>query len=149
MQIENTLRGKYTLDVHTPGKVIVTPNDPEFEPIEINVPGNYILSKPYLVRFCKQDDKYIMMTDVNGACSEVYVDISKVSPEDPIKDVYMNTDYLYFSFVTGEDDNEPKPVYVQLSDLVDVSELDKHEISPELENCTIVQFDENEEEKGN
>lgn len=147
MTIENTLRGKYTLDVHTPGKVIVTPTDPEFEPIEINVPKNYTLSKPYLVRFHKQDDKYIMMTDVNGACSEVYVDITKVSQEDPIKDVYMDTDYLYFSFLTSDDDNEPKPVYVQLSDLVNISELDKHEISSKLENFTIVQFDENEEQK--
>ena len=144
MTIENTLRGKYTLDLSTPGKVVVTPSDPEFEPIEINVPESYILSRPYIIRFHKKDDKYIMMTDVNGACSEVYVDISKVPADDLIKDVYMDTDYLYFSFMSSDDDN-PKPVYVQLSDLVDVSELEQ-QTTYSAQPQTIVQFDENEEE---
>lgn len=152
METDNKLKGKYTIDVHTPGKFIVTPLDENGEPIEINVPENYSVSQPYVVRFEKKGDKYVMMTDVNGACSEVYVDISKISPEDPIKDVRLDTDYLYFSFAVGStaeeiEKAEPQPVYVQISDLVDTTVLNKaseeSNISPELESQTIVHFDEN------
>ena len=152
METNNKLQGKYTLDLSTPGKFIVTPLDENNEPIEINVPDNYNVSQPYIVRFEKKDDKYIMMTNVNGVCSEVYVDISKISPDDPIKDVRLDTDYLYFSFVVGStaeevEKAEPQPVYVQISDLIDVNSLNKETdaggISPELESQTIVHFEQN------
>ena len=155
METVNKLQGKYTMDLTTPGKFIVTPLGKDDEPIEINVPENYSVSQPYIVRFEKKDDKYIMMTDVNGVCSEVYVDVSKISPDDPIKDVRLDTDYLYFSFVVGDtaeevEKAEPQPVYVQISDLVDVNLLKKEttengdsEISSELEAQTIVRFDQN------
>lgn len=146
MQVENKLKGKYTLDVQTEGKFIVTPTDMDAEPIEINVPKNYTVSQPYIIRFEKKDDKYIMMTDVNGACSEVYVDISKISENDPIKDVRLNTDYLYFSFVIGDtaekvEKAEPQPVYVQISDLIDTTQIQHpQENSP----SHILSFDEEE-----
>ncbi len=117
----NPITGKYTIDMSKENVVLV--KRPELEDIEINVPENYSLTQPYIVRFSKLNNengslsgKYVMYTDINGISSETYVDPKDLKSDDSIKDVLLDTDYLFFVFAIGED-GEEQPVYIQLSNI--------------------------------
>lgn len=121
MAFENPLTGKYTIDLSTEGKIQV--RRPGLDDVEINVPENYSLTQPYIVRFSRMDGdegslsgKYVMYNDINGMSSEVIVDPKDIRKGDRIKDIQLDTDYLFFVFAEGED-GEEMPVYIQLSNL--------------------------------
>jgi hypothetical protein len=88
--------------------------------LEINVPTDYSLTQPYIVNFSRMSDengslsrKYVMYTDINGVSSEVFVDPKDLKENDKIKNIILDTDYLFFVFAEGKD-GEEKPVYIQL-----------------------------------
>ena len=131
-KLENPLSGKYTIDLSNEGKIVVKRQN--LDDVEINVPANYSITQPYIIRFSKTTkeegsagDKYIMYTDLNGALSEVVVSPEDLSKDDKIRNISMDVDYLFFVFMIAENEEEAKsadqnPVYVQLSDLPAESE---------------------------
>lgn len=126
MEFKNPLTGKYTIDLSVEGKITV--KRPGLDDVEITVPDNYSLTQPYIVCFSKMTEengslngKYVMYNDINGMSSEIIVDPKDLKKNDRIKDILLDTDYLFFVFAEGEDGAE-KPVYIQLSNLDNDSE---------------------------
>ena len=128
-ELVNPIKGKYEIDLSTEGKIIVTnvrnanrseKDDTDDNRLEINVPTEYSLTQPYIVNFSKMSDengslsgKYVMYTDINGVSSEVFVDPKDLKENDKIKNIILDTDYLFFVFAEGKE-GEEKPVYIQL-----------------------------------
>ena len=128
-ELVNPIKGKYEIDLSTEGKIIVTnvwnanrseKDDTDDNRLEINVPTEYSLTQPYIVNFSRMSDengslsgKYVMYTDINGVSSEVFVDPKDLKENDKIKNIILDTDYLFFVFAEGKD-GEEKPVYIQL-----------------------------------
>ena len=128
-ELVNPIKGKYEIDLSTEGKIIVTnvrnanrseKDDTDDNRLEINVPTEYSLTQPYIVNFSRMSDengslsgKYVMYTDINGVSSEVFVDPKDLKENDNIKDIILDTDYLFFVFAEGKE-GEEKPVYIQL-----------------------------------
>ena len=128
-ELVNPIKGKYEIDLSTEGKIIVTnvrnanrseKDDTDDNRLEINVPTEYSLTQPYIVNFSRMSDdngslsgKYVMYTDINGVSSEVFVDPKDLKENDNIKDIILDTDYLFFVFAEGKECEE-KPVYIQL-----------------------------------
>ena len=95
-------------------------DDTDDNRLEINVPTEYSLTQPYIVNFSRMSDengslsgKYVMYTDINGVSSEVFVDPKDLKENDKIKNIILDTDYLFFVFAEGKE-GEEKPVYIQL-----------------------------------
>lgn len=133
-ELVNPIKGKYEIDLSTEGKIIVTnvwnanrsDDNSDDNRLEINVPTDYSLTQPYIVNFSRMSDengslsgKYVMYTDINGVSSEVFVDPKDLKENDKIKNIILDTDYLFFVFAEGKD-GEEKPVYIQL-DAISVS----------------------------
>ena len=126
-KLENPLSGKYTIDLSDKGKVLVKRNYDNLDDIEFSVPSNYSITQPYVIRFSKTGKeegsaggKYIMYTDLNGALSEVLVGPDELNKDDKIRDIELDTDYLFFVFMVAETEEEAKnavqnPVYIKLS----------------------------------
>lgn len=126
-KLENPLGGKYTIDLSDKGKVLVKRNYDDLDDIEFSVPSNYSITQPYVIRFSKTGKeegsaggKYIMYTDLNGALSEVLVGPDELNKDDKIRDIELDTDYLFFVFMVAETEEEAKnavqnPVYIKLS----------------------------------
>jgi len=128
-ELVNPIKGKYEIDLSTEGKIIVTnlwnvnrseKDNSDDNRLEINVPTDYSLTQPYIVNFSRMSDdngslsgKYVMYTDINGVSSEVFVDPKDLKENDKIKNIILNTDYLFFVFAEGKE-GEEKPVYIQL-----------------------------------
>jgi hypothetical protein len=127
-ELVNPIKGKYEIDLSTEGKIIVTnvwnanrsDDNSDDNRLEINVPTDYSLTQPYIVNFSRMADdkgslsgKYVMYTDINGVSSEVFVDPKDLKENDKIKNIILDTDYLFFVFAEGKD-GEEKPVYIQL-----------------------------------
>ena len=128
-ELINPIKGKYEIDLSTEGKIIVTnvwnanrseKDDTDYNRLEINVPTEYSLTQPYIVNFSRMSDengslsgKYVMYTDINGVSSEVFVDPKDLKENDKIKNIILDTDYLFFVFAEGKE-GEEKPVYIQL-----------------------------------
>ena len=127
-ELVNPIKGKYEIDLSTEGKIIVTniwnenrsDDNSDDNRLEINVPTDYSLTQPYIVNFSRMSDengslsgKYVMYTDINGVSSEVFVDPKDLKENDKIKNIILDTDYLFFVFAIGKD-GEEKPVYIQL-----------------------------------
>jgi len=127
-ELVNPIKGKYEIDLNTEGKIIVTnvwnanrsDENSDDNRLEINVPTDYSLTQPYIVNFSRMSDengslsgKYVMYTDINGVSSEVFVDPKDLKENDKIKNIILDTDYLFFVFAEGKD-GEEKPVYIQL-----------------------------------
>ena len=128
-ELVNPIKGKYEIDLSTEGKIIVTnvrnanrseKDDTDDNRLEINVPTEYSLTQPYIVNFSRMSDengslsgKYVMYTDINGVSSEVFVDPKDLKENDKIKNIILDTDYLFFVFAEGKE-GEEKPVYIQL-----------------------------------
>ena len=127
-ELVNPIKGKYEIDLSTEGKIIVTnvwnanrsDENSDDNRLEINVPTDYSLTQPYIVNFSRMADdkgslsgKYVMYTDINGVSSEVFVDPKDLKENDKIKNIILDTDYLFFVFAEGKD-GEEKPVYIQL-----------------------------------
>ena len=127
-ELVNPIKGKYEIDLSTEGKIIVTNvlsknrsgKDDDDNRLEINVPDTYSLTQPYIVNFSRMSDengslsgKYVMYTDINGVASEVFVDPKDLKENDKIKNIILDTDYLFFVFAEGKD-GEERPVYIQL-----------------------------------
>ena len=128
-ELLNPIKGKYEIDLSSEGKIIVTnvwnensseKGDIDVNRLEINVPTEYSLTQPYIVNFSKMSDengslsgKYVMYTDINGVSSEVFVDPKDLKENDKIKNIILDTDYLFFVFAEGKE-GEEKPVYIQL-----------------------------------
>jgi hypothetical protein len=127
-ELVNPIKGKYEIDLSTEGKIIVTnvwnanrsDENSDDNRLEINVPTDYSLTQPYIVNFSRMSDengslsgKYVMYTDINGVSSEVFVDPKDLKENDKIKNIILNTDYLFFVFAEGKE-GEEKPVYIQL-----------------------------------
>ena len=127
-ELVNPIKGKYEIDLSTEGKIIVTnlwnanrsDDNSDDNRLEINVPTDYSLTQPYIVNFSRMSDengslsgKYVMYTDINGVSSEVFVDPKDLKENDKIKNIILDTDYLFFVFAEGKD-GEEKPVYIQL-----------------------------------
>ena len=128
-ELVNPIKGKYEIDLSTEGKIIVTnvwntnrseKEDTDDNRLEINVPTEYSLTQPYIVNFSRMSDengslsgKYVMYTDINGVSSEVFVDPKDLKENDKIKNIILDTDYLFFVFAEGKE-GEEKPVYIQL-----------------------------------
>ena len=128
-ELVNPIKGKYEIDLSTEGKIIVTNvrnvnrsenDDTDDNRLEINVPTEYSLTQPYIVNFSRMSDengslsgKYVMYTDINGVSSEVFVDPKDLKENDKIKNIILDTDYLFFVFAEGKE-GEEKPVYIQL-----------------------------------
>ena len=128
-ELVNPIKGKYEIDLSTEGKIIVTnlwnvnrseKDNSDDNRLEINVPTDYSLTQPYIVNFSRMSDengslsgKYVMYTDINGVSSEVFVDPKDLKENDKIKNIILDTDYLFFVFAEGKD-GEEKPVYIQL-----------------------------------
>ena len=128
-ELVNPIKGKYEIDLSTEGKIIVTnvrnanrseKDDTDDNRLEINVPTEYSLTQPYIVNFSRMSDengslsgKYVMYTDINGVSSEVFVDPKDLKENDKIKNIILDTDYLFFVFAEGKE-SEEKPVYIQL-----------------------------------
>ena len=125
-ELVNPIKGKYEIDLSTEGKIIVTNvrnanrSEKDDNRLEINVPTEYSLTQPYIVNFSRMSDengslsgKYVMYTDINGVSSEVFVDPKDLKENDNIKDIILDTDYLFFVFAEGKE-GEEKPVYIQL-----------------------------------
>ena len=127
-ELVNPIKGKYEIDLSTEGKIIVTnvwnanrsDENSDDNRLEINVPTDYSLTQPYIVNFSRMTDdkgslsgKYVMYTDINGVSSEVFVDPKDLKENDKIKNIILDTDYLFFVFAEGKD-GEEKPVYIQL-----------------------------------
>ena len=128
-ELVNPIKGKYEIDLSTEGKIIVTnvwnanrseKDDTDYNRLEINVPTEYSLTQPYIVNFSRMSDengslsgKYVMYTDINGVSSEVFVDPKDLKENDKIKNIILDTDYLFFVFAEGKE-GEEKPVYIQL-----------------------------------
>ena len=128
-ELVNPIKGKYEIDLSTEGKIIVTnvrnanrseKDDTDDNRLEINVPTEYCLTQPYIVNFSRMSDengslsgKYVMYTDINGVSSEVFVDPKDLKENDKIKNIILDTDYLFFVFAEGKE-GEEKPVYIQL-----------------------------------
>ena len=128
-ELVNPIKGKYEIDLSTEGKIIVTnvwnanrseKDDTDDNTLEINVPTEYSLTQPYIVNFSKMSDengslsgKYVMYTDINGVSSEVFVDPKDLKENDKIKNIILDTDYLFFVFAEGKE-GEEKPVYIKL-----------------------------------
>lgn len=127
-ELVNPIKGKYEIDLSTEGKIIVTnvwnvnrsDDNSDDNRLEINVPTDYSLTQPYIVNFSRMADnkgslsgKYVMYTDINGVSSEVFVDPKDLKENDKIKNIILDTDYLFFVFAEGKE-GEEKPVYIQL-----------------------------------
>lgn len=127
-ELVNPIKGKYEIDLSTEGKIIVTnvwnanrsDENSDDNRLEINVPTDYSLTQPYIVNFSRMADdkgslsgKYVMYTDINGVSSEVFVDPKDLKENDKIKNIILDTDYLFFVFAEGKE-GEEKPVYIQL-----------------------------------
>ena len=128
-ELVNPIKGKYEIDLSTEGKIIVTnlwnvnrseKDNSDDNRLEINVPTDYSLTQPYIVNFSRMSDengslsgKYVMYTDINGVSSEVFVDPKDLKENDKIKNIILDTDYLFFVFAEGKE-GEEKPVYIQL-----------------------------------
>ena len=128
-ELVNPIKGKYEIDLSTEGKIIVTnvwnanrseKDDTDDNRLEINVPTEYSLTQPYIVNFSRMSDengslsgKYVMYTDINGVSSEVFVEPKDLKENDKIKNIILDTDYLFFVFAEGKE-GEEKPVYIQL-----------------------------------
>ena len=128
-ELVNPIKGKYEIDLSTEGKIIVTnlwnanrseKDNSDDNRLEINVPTDYSLTQPYIVNFSRMSDengslsgKYVMYTDINGVSSEVFVDPKDLKENDKIKNIILDTDYLFFVFTEGKE-GEEKPVYIQL-----------------------------------
>lgn len=128
-ELVNPIKGKYEIDLSSEGKIIVTnvwnensseKGDIDVNRLEINVPTEYSLTQPYIVNFSRMSDengslsgKYVMYTDINGVSSEVFVDPKDLKENDKIKNIILDTDYLFFVFAEGKE-GEEKPVYIQL-----------------------------------
>lgn len=127
-ELVNPIKGKYEIDLSTESKIIVTnvwnanrsDDNSDDNRLEINVPTDYSLTQPYIVNFSRMSDengslsgKYVMYTDINGVSSEVFVDPKDLKENDKIKNIILDTDYLFFVFAEGKD-GEEKPVYIQL-----------------------------------
>jgi hypothetical protein len=127
-ELVNPIKGKYEIDLSTEGKIIVTnvwnanrsDENSDDNRLEINVPTDYSLTQPYIVNFSRMADdkgslsgKYVMYTDINGVSSEVFVDAKDLKENDKIKNIILDTDYLFFVFAEGKE-GEEKPVYIQL-----------------------------------
>ena len=128
-ELVNPIKGKYEIDLSTEGKIIVTnvrnanrseKDDTDDNRLEINVPTEYSLTQPYIVNFSRMSDgngslsgKYVMYADINGVSSEVFVDPKDLKENDKIKNIILDTDYLFFVFAEGKE-GEEKPVYIQL-----------------------------------
>ena len=127
-ELVNPIKGKYEIDLSTEGKIIVTnvwnanrsDDNSDDNRLEINVPTDYSLTQPYIVNFSRMSDengslsgKYVMYTDINGVSSEVFVDPKDLKENDKIKNIILDTDYLFFVFAEGKE-GEEKPVYIQL-----------------------------------
>ena len=128
-ELVNPIKGKYEIDLSTEGKIIVTnllnvnrseKDNLDDNRLEINVPTDYSLTQPYIVNFSRMSDengslsgKYVMYTDINGVSSEVFVDPKDLKENDKIKNIILDTDYLFFVFAEGKE-GEEKPVYIQL-----------------------------------
>ena len=128
-ELVNPIKGKYEIDLSTESKIIVTnvwntnrseKDDTDDNRLEINVPTEYSLTQPYIVNFSRMSDengslsgKYVMYTDINGVSSEVFVDPKDLKENDKIKNIILDTDYLFFVFAEGKE-GEEKPVYIQL-----------------------------------
>ena len=131
-ELVNPIKGKYEIDLSTEGKIIVTnvrnanrseKDDTDDNRLEINVPTEYSLTQPYIVNFSRMGDengslsgKYVMYTDINGVSSEVFVDPKDLKENDKIKNIILDTDYLFFVFAEGKE-GEEKPVYIQLDSI--------------------------------
>ena len=119
--MKNPLTGKYTIDMSVEGKIIV--HRAGADDIEINVPDDMTVSQPYVVNFSflKENEgsmtgKYVMYSDINGAGSEVIVDPKDIGENDRIKDIRMDTDYLFFMY-GPKDGEDASPIYVQLDNI--------------------------------
>ena len=132
-ELVNPIKGKYEIDLSTEGKIIVTnvwnanrsDDNSDDNRLEINVPTDYSLTQPYIVNFSRMSDengslsgKYVMYTDINGVSSEVFVDPKDLKENDKIKNIILDTDYLFFVFAEGKE-GEEKPVYIQLDAISD------------------------------
>ena len=121
-ELVNPIKGKYEIDLSTEGKIIVTnvwntnrseKDDTDDNRLEINVPTEYSLTQPYIVNFSRMSDengslsgKYVMYTDINGVSSEVFVDPKDLKENDKIKNIILDTDYLFFVFAEGKEGEE-------------------------------------------